>query len=156
MNDDRMPPEPQRPQTEHLPTKADGLREAAEQDGGLAEEFLMSAEAARNESEQSRRLAEEAREDRDHHRQAGEGVPELGDIRSEGVVLLAPVDARGGNAPEARRIHRHAGTVPNRGVEGPCRMTGPLRNSEFELRMMRNPPPGPRALPGAADWHAIR
>ena len=48
MNDDRMPPEPQRQLTEHMVRKGDHLREAAERDRGLAEEAFMLAEAARN------------------------------------------------------------------------------------------------------------
>src|SRR4030095_12076883 len=64
--------------------------------GGFAEDRI-AAEAARNEAEEFRRLAEEARESRDHHREA------LHTIRPEPQRRRGPRRKSAG-APRRRRV----------------------------------------------------
>ena len=86
---------------EHLQLEAERAVEgdAAEAHQGQRREGEpdLPRESARPEAHQAGR----------HDRQAGERVPELRDPRRDGVVLLAPVDARRGDTPEAHRVDRH-------------------------------------------------
>ena len=98
---DHIPPEPQRQQTERMRTIADG-GEDSEQYPGLAEDLGMSSEATRNEAEQFRRLAEEAREVRDHHRDALEQSDRSESDYGTPLRRRAPPARRHGARPRLR------------------------------------------------------
>jgi hypothetical protein len=96
MNNDHVPPGRQPQQTVRVPTNALDGREDTEQDRGFAEEHCVSAEYARDEAEQFRRLADEAREVRDDHRE----------VETVRTGARAATGNRGVGARRQRRVRR--------------------------------------------------